>query len=74
MYLYVTKMTETLEEVELLLNRSSRQLKKPERIHYRFLKKQVQFTSVDYFKRLIQICHMSKHSLNFEVVPLTQLL
>ena len=27
MYLYVTKMTETLEEVELLLNRSSRQLK-----------------------------------------------
>ena len=38
MYLYVTKMTETLEEVELLLNRSSRQLKKPERIHYRFLK------------------------------------
>ncbi|MDU1548859.1 MAG: 4'-phosphopantetheinyl transferase, partial [Staphylococcus epidermidis] len=25
-------------------------------------------------KRLIQICHMSKHSLNFEVVPLTQLL
>ena len=207
MYLYVTKMTETLEEVELLLNRSSRQLKKPERMHYkflkdrlmhqlgdvliqyaieqcagltpkewryhittmgkveirsschiyvslsysypylvciidnqpigidieetkdldykylaknfttnefnqvttlkdfyeiwtkkesytkltgeglvngldrydvtqnlRFLKKQVQFTSVDYFKRLIQICHMSKHSLNFEVVPLTQLL
>ncbi|OMG43147.1 4'-phosphopantetheinyl transferase, partial [Paenibacillus macerans] len=40
----------------------------------RFLKKHVQFTSVDYFKRLIQICHMSKHSLNFEVVPLTQLL
>lgn len=27
MYLYVTKVTETLEEVELLLNRSSRQLK-----------------------------------------------
>ena len=25
----------------------------------RFLK-HVQFTSVDYFKRLIQICHMSK--------------
>ena len=39
----------------------------------RFLKTG-QFTSVDYFKRLIQICHMSKHSLNFEVVPLTQLL
>ena len=38
MYLYVTKMTETLEEVELLLNRSSRQLKKPERMHYKFLK------------------------------------